>query len=457
MTLKILLDDVAAAATHDLRIDVAAARERAAHRRRETRHRAAAVMTTAVAVAATVLLAVVLLPGATPRATTDQTPAGAPTGLPDRWYYAPPWTPPVTRHPMPAASMVLAVNLNTDLHWNSISGPVLVSADGRSYASLPWGHHDSLVTLSRDGRRVAWVTQDGGPATVHRVELATGKQRDDELPVHRVVDQMVWAGADLWASVDGGSPSPPTTWKLPANAAPLKVCACVNAPLAADAHGRLLQPPTTTGSGVPGAVATPGLAGAGQLFSDVTGQRAIVSPAGTKVAVAVAEQERGPFWLKIDGAQPRRFRLTGPEPVEGAEVLGWAPGGVVLRVSTTGRLAPSRSIRLYDPAGGSYRVISRPVSTGFDVVTVADDVVGTGGTVPGVRPRFSDTDRSHVRFLAGMGWSAFGRYIQVAAAALVLLLAALFGWHLARRRRETEPRDQPAHASGGAGPAGDGG
>jgi len=159
-----------------------------------------------VAVAAMIALIAVLMPGVRIWAQTPPAAVipGTPTGLPDHWYYAPPWTPPVTRHPMAAASMMLSGGEN---------GPVLVSADGTSYASLPWKVGDSLVALAPSGRDVAWVTQgpndpadpalDSKQVVVHRITLRDGHQKDAELPAGIRVDRLIWDGDRLVAVEPG--------------------------------------------------------------------------------------------------------------------------------------------------------------------------------------------------------------------------------------------------------------
>src|SRR5690349_6130996 len=189
MSVKTLLDDAAAEATVGLRVDLAAAKRRSDERRARIRRRRTAVMTSAAAVAAVVTLIAILLPGSVFRAISPDpaTPTEAPIGLPDRVYLSPPWTPPVTRHPMAAASMVLGNYLLTGDRGVSLA-PVLVSADGKHYASLPWSRHSSMVALSASGRDVAWMTQSDGEgrrpehSTVHRIHLSDGRQRDVEFP-----------------------------------------------------------------------------------------------------------------------------------------------------------------------------------------------------------------------------------------------------------------------------------
>src|SRR5690348_10362489 len=134
MSVKALLDDAAAHATVGLRIDLAAAKRLADEHRARVRRRRTATMAAAAALAAVVTVIAILLPGSTFRAVSPApaAPSKAPIGLPDRVYYSPPWTPPVTRHPMSAASMVLGTYLHVPGQRGL--GPVLVSADGKHYA-----------------------------------------------------------------------------------------------------------------------------------------------------------------------------------------------------------------------------------------------------------------------------------------------------------------------------------
>jgi hypothetical protein len=247
MSIKTLLDDAAAEATAGLKIDLAAA-QRQAERERARSRRWAGVLT-AVAVAAVIALIAVLMPGGVFRAVTPvPASSGKPVGLPAHWFAAPVWTPPVTRHPMAAASMVLSAPLRTS-DRTTVDGPVLVSADGTGYASLPWSAHDGRVSLSADGRDVAWVTQswlpgDHGPAraVVHRIQLSDGRQRNFTIPAGVRVIQLLWAQNRLYVAGRTPGKNLPHTWSVAAGSdEPVLLCRCAPVPLGVDGGGRLIQ------------------------------------------------------------------------------------------------------------------------------------------------------------------------------------------------------------------------
>ena len=85
MSVKMILDDVAAEATAGLRIDLVAVRRQAAERRSLVRRRAGAATAAAIAVAAVAVLVAALLPSTLLRAAVSvpAAPGDGPTGLPD--------------------------------------------------------------------------------------------------------------------------------------------------------------------------------------------------------------------------------------------------------------------------------------------------------------------------------------------------------------------------------------
>jgi hypothetical protein len=430
MSLIPMLDDAAAEATAGLRIDLPGAQRQADERRILVRRRASAAMAAAVAVAAVVTLIAVLVPGGLSRAVTPvpSAPSGAPTGLPDHWYYAPPWTPPVTRHPMAAASMVLAAPLAVSAQ-SQLDGPVLVSADGTGYASLPWDRGDGLVALAASGADVAWVSQSDGSgsgpdrAVVHRIHLADGRRRDVELPAGVQVYRLLWAAARLYVIGENPTSRVAASWVL--------------AP-GSDALVRATELPLGGGDRVP---RTRTATSSGDL---IVSPGPVRDPSGTRTAEAVAQGQtsaealvgRKTFVLRLQsGSAPAvEVPITGSDSTTDARVLGWAAGGIVVRMhGQDDEHLNNRtvSLRLYTPDGSLYRVISRKWATLSYPVAVATDVVATGKTVPGVQPAFSDTDRSHLWFLWRVGWAEFGGPISVAGAAVLLAGAVL----ILRRRR----------------------
>jgi hypothetical protein len=437
MSVKALLDDAAAAATAGLRIDLAAAKRRSDERRAAVRRRATAAMVAGVAVAAIVALITVLLPGAVFRAVPPAAPTDRPTGLPDRWYYAPPWTPPVTRHPMAAASMVLASPLQVSWRGRIQDGPVLVSADGTQYASLPWGRWDSMVSLAPSGRDVGWISQsDGRPgapkrSVVHRIRLSDGRQRDATLPAGVRVDRLLWQGDRLFVSPVGVATGKSPGWVLTPGSDLLHPVAEVPA---------LMRQPVRVGHGDKwGDPNHPGGDAIALLFAtqDPDDQRTVdvirkaSGPAGSAEVPST-------FTVTVTGSAARAVEIpiVGADPITDVQVLGWAEGGIVLRVHSENRLAnESVSLRLANPDGSTTRIVSRQRATRIYPVAVATEVVGAGTIVPGAPPEFSSGDRSHLQFLAGRGYSLYGSWISSGA---LLLLAGLVV--LLVRRRQTRRR-----------------
>jgi hypothetical protein len=432
MSVKALLDDVAAEAIAGLRIDLAAAQRQADRQRSRLRQRASAAMACAVAVAAVVTLIAVLMPGGVFRAETPPAAviSGQPTGLPDHWYYAPPWTPPVTRHPMAAASMVLAVGLQSG--WTAWpgpapvpgAGPVLVSADGTSYASLPWRRGDSLVALAPSGRDVAWVSQapEGAPgegpkrAVVHRIRLSDGGQQNAELPAGLRVERLLWDGDRLVAVLPGAKSG--FEW----TAGSKVLTATSDLPAAVDDGQSLLD-------------------GADSPFFEgdrIVSQAEVRDPSGTRTADVVQSVRAGKvsFGLLIAGgaAADLQIPITGGDPITHARVLGWADGGIVVRIRSQGQVTSATTLRLYSPDGSTMKIVSRRSGTWEYPIAVAPEVVGGGVTVPGVVPSFPRWDRSHLRYLIRQTWAG------VNVGYLVAGLVGVLGLGLWRRQRKRRRR-----------------
>jgi hypothetical protein len=426
MSVKGVLDDAAAQATAGLRIDLKSAQRQADEHQALVRRRGRAALGSAVAVAAVALLAV-LLPGGVFRASSQGPATGdtGPVGLPDHWYYAPPWTPPVTRQPMAAASMVLAVSQGvgapTDL------APVLVSADGTQYASVPWEKGDSMLALASNGQYVGWVTQPAGDArkhrgsVIHRIRLRDGRQTDAQLPAGVQVAQIRWDSDQLMVNIQF----------IPGQIVPGFVLSAGSDAL------RRIEPPVELGpkdmSPVPESNESDRIVSSASM-GDPTGRWwAGVSavPVGERVAA------KATFRLEVAEFLPtvriRRFPIVGDAPITEARVLGWAEGGIVVRVhSDAPRGGRGISLRLFDPDTGSSRIISQRRGTFFRPVAVAVEVVGAGSTVPGVQPEFPSTDRRHLQFLVLQAWL---RYKLELWGALLLGVVVLIGALIAVRRR----------------------
>ena len=216
------LDAAADRAMAGLRIDLADVERRALARRRRTRRQARRRTTGwLLAAAAAAVLVAVLVPGV-PRL-ISQPPAAVPTGepgaLPDRIFAAPPWAPSVTDAPIARVALVVETQvIVSDWSRSNVRGPMLVSADGAQYRSLP-GHDVYNVSVSPDGRRVAWSdvapydslpgtpsTPSPGtvPATAHWVTTATGRQAQADLAVDgrpTVISALTWSPTGEWIAV----------------------------------------------------------------------------------------------------------------------------------------------------------------------------------------------------------------------------------------------------------------
>jgi hypothetical protein len=419
MSVRALLDDVAAEATAGLRIDLAAAHRQAVDQRSRARRRATAAMASAVAVAALVALVAVLLPGPAfwARPVTPAAPSGEQVGLPAHWYYAPPWTPPVTRHPMPAASMVLAAPLQTSWKGALYLGPVLVSADGRQYASLPWTGGSGNVALAADGRDVAWTTAAGGPGragVVHRIRLADGHEWSATLPARSEVSRLVWQGDRLIVALADG-----TGLALPAGSRSLT---------------RLSALPTAAVDNVP-LMDNSDFAAGDQLATP----KQVRDPAGARTAELIQSLIAGKRAVSLQiGAGTRGIPITASDPVVAAWVLGWGDGGIVVRVQTSGANGTRMtSLRLYSPDGRDVSIVSRRLGALNYPIAVASEVAGSGVQVPGVRPTFAARDRSHLRYYAGQLYSQ--PHLRTAVLVVIVLLGVALMLMVVRRRRRLAP------------------
>jgi hypothetical protein len=286
---------------------------------------------------------------------------------------------------------------------------------------------------------------------VHRIRLSDARRWDAELSGDANVVQLMWAADDLYVVTQ----IPVHTWRWTAESAALtSVCDCGPSPLGADASDRLIQPEVSeaaSGELLPGTAQVPSADTKGgmalsELYDPVMpSPRLIVDPAGARSATITGHHADegsdpraspgGRFWLLIEGkgTPELRFRLTGPDPITDARVLGWADGGVIVRVrslANAGLSSDNVSLRLFDPDTGGSRVISRAAERHVVPVAIAEDVVRSGVTVPGVRPQFSSSDRSHVKFLVVRGWWVFGAWIKALLVVLILgLLLALIRRH----------------------------
>lgn len=125
-----------------------------------------------------VVLAVVVGLGAVRR--PPVVPAQGTASLPARIVVPPAGTPLVTEQPIERAAYVIATGHVRRGTFSRGIAPVVVSADGGAYRVVPWHDGDHGISLSPDGRRLAWVRGDG-PRLVTRtvvLTLATGELRE---------------------------------------------------------------------------------------------------------------------------------------------------------------------------------------------------------------------------------------------------------------------------------------
>ncbi|MFI7589904.1 hypothetical protein ACIB24_22775 [Spongisporangium articulatum] len=166
--LREALDDLAGDEVRGLRLDVAAARAVAARtssgRLRLSRFTTRTTVWAAAAAAVLVALPTVLIFALFRPVTVPSEPQPGP----GRWVWrSAAEVPPLRAGMMDAASMVLGMPVQRGATLTDVGSfpphslgraPVLASADGRTYAALPWPTGSELLTLSKDGRRVAWVS-----------------------------------------------------------------------------------------------------------------------------------------------------------------------------------------------------------------------------------------------------------------------------------------------------------
>lgn len=363
-----------------------------AWRSRRRRWRPVVVLTAALAcsmVLLATLTGVLTLTGPAPAQ-----PARGSGALPARIVVPPTGTPLVTESPVERAAYVIATG---DVRRGTFShgiAPVVVSADDGAYRVVPWHDGDHGISLSPDGRRLAWVVGDS-PLVITKtvvLTLATGELR--EVP------------GSLTAAVG-------TAWS--ADGSRLLVWGGTRVSQNAGAGGRVEVRDAATlrlvdrveGSGpaaqVMGHVVVP--TQASTAFTGVVPvDRAVVSPGGERVAqitmLAIGgDTVRDPARLVIHpaGAAPDGFTPVVALPgVAYAEALVWtAEGVVVAEYSGSDARGPARVV-LLDPATGSVvRTLTtlppdaspdRVVDVDPQVVAVSTQVLDSG-QVSDMQPR----------------------------------------------------------------------
>jgi hypothetical protein len=442
MSVKTLLDDAAAEATIGLRIDLAAAKRQADEHRARARRRRTAAMTSAAAVAAVVALMAALLPSGAFRADSPApaAPTDAPTGLPDRVYSSPPWTPPVTRHPMSSASMLLGTYLAMDDQQGI--APVLVSADGKHYASLPWSRYGSLVALSATGRDVAWVTQaddqGNGPerTVVHRIHLSDGHQRDVEFPGGETIERLLWDQNRLFVVGENASATTISAYTLTAGSdelTPVAPPAAALEPVPLSPNDGMIDPDPDLIT-APFVVREPG----SQRVADLVVSENAKSSDGPD---QLEQPEKLTFALRVSGGSSpsKKFPITGSDPITDVQILGWADGGIVVRVHSRDGTYGNRSmsLRLFNPETGASQIITRGGQQRAFPLAVATDVVSAGKSVQAAEPQFAKSDRAHLRFLAENALNR-GRGLWEPMVGVLGLVAVLVAIRRYRRRRAAD-------------------
>ena len=423
-----------------------------------------------VAAAALVVLAASTLL-ATPGLLHRAAPASGPTGVPERWWTPPEWTPSVVDRPIASAGPLLDTALvAADQDGSSGSvlfarGLVVVSADGTTYRRVP-APDGSAAVLSPSGRRIAWVEgTPGGPSRLVLLDLATGGRATAALPpgAHPEVAAMSWLPADAGVVVSSpvdGRQSTTGVWQVDPDGRLTTVCTC-GADVTAVAHpsgGPVLVAPAAEGVWTP--VGGPDLASLTETQRAAARQVSIVlarvgpmtsafAPDGTRVAAAPGAATDDPVdddtLLVADRRGPVvSVRLAG---YSGLRVLGWTSRGVLL--TGTPPDGP-QGLWLVDPDGPGtpVRVSTGDGLGGFGparVVGVAADVAASGRTVPGAEPDRSRRSLAYVEYryrVSALHDALTGdpqRWIMLTC--VVLAVAVLAGPPLLdrRRRRLREP------------------
>jgi hypothetical protein len=388
-TLRHQLDELARQAPAPRWPHVAAA-EQAWSRRRRLRVTAPLV---AVVVVCSLVLAAGLVGALGIPRRTPVPPARGSGALPARIIVPPVGTPLITEQPVERAAYVIA---GEDLRRGTFSrgiAPVVVSADDGQYRVVPWHEGDHGISLSPDGRRLAWVVGDSPRVTrVVVLTLATGAMSG-------VPDAPSAAEGTAWS--DDGTRL--LVWGLRR----------VSEYESQDPHVEVRDARTlrllwrVDGFGVPamvhGSVLLPEQESTIQLMT-VRAARAVVSPDGTNSAQVVLPSDytnpRSDARLVVDsvaarGATSLRSVWLRPAPAY-AEALAWAADGVVLARYGGAERHVAPVVQVLDPATG--RVVRTLTSLPDDagpllavdilpqVLAVAADVLAAG-QVADTRPR----------------------------------------------------------------------
>lgn len=368
--------------------DVAAERAWRAGRRRW------ATAPLAAAAVAFSLVALAALAGAAPLARPRPAqPAVGQGALPSRIVLPPVGTPLVTEQPMERAAYVIATG---DLRRGAFSrgvAPVVVSADGGAYRIVPWHDGDHGISLSPDGRRLAWVVGDV-PLDVTRtvvLTLATGELR--EVPgAPTAADGTAWSDDGTRLLVWGSRRvSDNTTQDAAVQVHDARTLALVRS-----------EPGFGPAAMVGGQVVVPTMAGSASTGVLNTG-RAVLSPDGREAAeidmpgIDGGLRNHARLVVHPAGTAPGDFTpVLELREVAYAEVLAWTAEGVVVAEYAGSHAPGPAQVVVLDPGSGSVvRGLTRlPADAGQDfvvdvnpqVVAVATQVL-QGGQIADTRPR----------------------------------------------------------------------
>ncbi len=386
--------------------------------------------------AAALLLTLVVVP-------TVQTapPAVAPIGpgaLPERLFVPPPWTPRVLDRPVVRAAYVVATSFKGFGGLSEAVGAVVVSADGGDYRTLPWQNGDHGLSLSPDGRRVAWVrgASTGATSTNNAVvlTLATGS---------------------LLTARNGVTDAQGTTWSRDGRSlavwgvdyvTPNDSSAGVANVYLLDAQTLRSRPGGGTGYGpvaVSGGRVVVSPAGGGSWAGLVENQRLVLSPDGSsafgidQVGSAQGPQlRRGPVAALRPGPPEGPVVAVGSLPLAAyAEPLTWVRQGVVIAeydgvgVQPLGPARGSAQVALLDPRTGSLvrslTMLPADATASFSpdidpqVLAVATGVVAGGRTERTPAPTFAVLSAPRLRWLAGQALAPLLILLGLGATALV--------------------------------------
>lgn len=341
----------------------------------------------AVTVAASLVLLVALAGVLAVSRRTPVQPARGDGALPSRIVVPPVGTPLVTEQPIDRAAYVIAAN---DLRRSTFSrgtAPVVVSADGGQYRVVPWHDDDHGLSLSPDGRRLAWVQGQALQVVTRTVVLTLATGQVDQVPdAPTAADGTAWSDDGTHLLVWGSRRVSPNEGE----GAEVQVH---------DARSlRLLR--RVDGSGpaamVGGSVVVPQPESTTRMQA-IQVDRAVVSPDGRRTAQVVMTGISGSSdpapRLSVRDVTAAPSDVTPPvwlPPATYAEVIGWAADGVVLARYGGPQLHVAPVVQVVDPADGQVvrTLTALPRDAGPDmavdlspqVEAVAADVLASGRT-----------------------------------------------------------------------------